>query len=181
MSINTTQLVFDETDNLLRVFQLPETVSADFCMPDGHQTNFLLVDWFRPSSEVGQIIDVDKLRQFIRTKIYYQSDRNYLVMLRTGETFLVDPPITALSKSAFDVTEDEKKQILQRRQHEANLKTIQRQRLFALETAAKYEAWLQENNRGSTFSTFVDEFGYQAADKLVFGQVEAIRLAAVIK
>lgn len=81
----------------------------------------------------------------------------------------------------FEITEAEKTLILQRRQQDANLKTIQRQRLFALETAAKYEAWLQENKRGSSFSTFVDEFGYQAADKLVFGQVELIRFAAVIK
>jgi hypothetical protein len=86
-----------------------------------------------------------------------------------------------MTLEVFEVTEHEKKLILQMRRDEANRKTIQRQRLFAMETAAKYEAWLQENNRGSTFSTFVDEFGYQAADKLVFEQVEAIRLAAVIK
>jgi long-subunit acyl-CoA synthetase (AMP-forming) len=81
----------------------------------------------------------------------------------------------------FEITESEKKLILQMRRDEANRKTIQRQRLFALEIAAKYEAWLQENNRGSSFSTFVDEFGYQVADKLVFEQIEAIRHAAEIK
>jgi hypothetical protein len=81
----------------------------------------------------------------------------------------------------FEITEPEKKLILQMRQDEANRKTIRRQRLFALETAAKYEAWLQENNRRSSFSTFVDEFGYQATDKLVFEQVESIRHAAVIQ
>jgi hypothetical protein len=81
----------------------------------------------------------------------------------------------------FEITESEKKLILQMRRDEANRKTIQRQRVFALETALKYETWLQENKRGSSFSTFVDEFGCQVADKLVFEQVESIRHAAVIK
>lgn len=93
MNKNTTNLKFDATDNLLRVFQLPETVSADFCIPSGHPTNFTMVDWFRPSSKVGETIDIDRLREFIRTKNYYRPERNYLVMCRTGETFLVDHPM----------------------------------------------------------------------------------------
>lgn len=81
---------------------------------------------------------------------------------------------------SFEFTDEEKALILRNRQIAANRKTIERQRIFALETAVKYETWLQENKCSSTFSTFVDEFGYQAADSLVFKQVEAIRNAAVI-
>jgi hypothetical protein len=90
--MKTTELQFDMTDNLIRVFLLPATVSAEFCFGGGHPTNFILVDWFRPSQEVGEPLDIEGIRQFIRDKMYYHPDRNLLAMCRTGEVFLIDPP-----------------------------------------------------------------------------------------
>ncbi len=49
----------------------------------------------------------------------------------------------------------------------------------ALRLAADYEAWLQDNGRGSTFSTFANEFDYDEHDASeVFKRVEKIRAAS---
>ena len=37
-------------------------------------------------------------------------------------------------------------------------------RLKAIEVAARYEKWLQENGRGDSYSTFINEFDYQERD-----------------
>jgi hypothetical protein len=87
-----TELKFDLTDNLLRVFLLPDTVSAEFCFGGGHLTTFILVDWFRPSADVSEPWDIEQIRAFIRGKMYYHPDRNFLALCRTGEAFLIDPP-----------------------------------------------------------------------------------------
>jgi hypothetical protein len=90
--MKTTELKFVLTDNLLYVFQLPERISSEFCW-SAHPTNFLMIDWFRPSNQPGETLDIEGLREFIRKKNYYRSGNNYLVLSRTGEAFLVDLPI----------------------------------------------------------------------------------------
>lgn len=81
--------------------------------------------------------------------------------------------------STIELTEDEQKLILKRRYEIAAKEESRRVKLQSIETAAKYEAWLQNEGRGSTFSTFVDEFGYDEHDaSAVFRRVEAIRVAA---
>jgi hypothetical protein len=89
---DVTPLKFDNEDNLLRVFRLPLYVQAGFCYNGGHDTPFKMVDWFRPANAVGEPLDVESLRAFIRNKNYYNPNFNYIVMCRTGECFLVDPP-----------------------------------------------------------------------------------------
>lgn len=76
------------------------------------------------------------------------------------------------------LTESERAMVLQRREQEAKEAKNRAFRLKALGIAADYEAWLQTNNRGSTFSTFVEEFGYdELGADYVFRHVEAIRAA----
>lgn len=87
---------------------------------------------------------------------------------------------------AFDLsefTEDEQRQILNRVKEEKT--EILKQRELAkwqhtghlnnvalLRIAADYLDWLYINGRGSTFSTFVEEFGYDSMlAKAVFNQV----------
>lgn len=86
------ELKFDLEDNLLRVFKLPKHISSEFCFNGGHPTNFQMIDWFRPSNTPAEPLDMDSIREFIRQKMYYSPECNYLVLCRTGETFLVDTP-----------------------------------------------------------------------------------------
>jgi len=90
--MKTTAFCFDQTDNLIRIFLLPTTVSAEFCSPVAPTVEFILVDWFRPSPGVNDPWDIEVIRDFVRKKIYYRPTRNYLAMCRTGECFLIDPP-----------------------------------------------------------------------------------------
>lgn len=96
--------VFDDKDNLIRIFRLPLLISSDFCFGGGIPTTFEMVDWFRPSDAMRDW-KPDDVREFIRTKVYYRSDRNYLAMCRTGECFLIDPPI---AKSPAYTRQEEK-------------------------------------------------------------------------
>ncbi|MCY1287803.1 hypothetical protein D9M68_404470 [compost metagenome] len=54
-----------------------------------------------------------------------------------------------------------------------------RQRLLKLQMAAQYEQWLQENERGSSFSTFVNEFGAEACGQaqlsVLYECIQALR------
>lgn len=67
-------------------------------------------------------------------------------------------------------------------QHRAE-KARQRERLDniakVLMLAARYERWLQKEERGSSFSTFVNEFSYEQKDcSTMFRMVEHLRAAA---
>ncbi len=49
-------------------------------------------------------------------------------------------------------------------------------RLRVLELALKYEHWLQKNERGSSFSTFVNEFGCDDGNSnTLYEQVQGVR------
>lgn len=79
----------------------------------------------------------------------------------------------------INLTEDERALILRRREKAEAEALALLAKLQVIETAAKYEAWLQSNKRGSSFSTFVNEFGYQEAGAdVMFFRVENVRLVA---
>lgn len=78
--------------------------------------------------------------------------------------------------SALELTEEEVAHIKQRREKEEARKAVLKKRLDRIMVAHDYEKWLQDKGRGSTFSTFVNEFGYDELDSSeVYGVVEAIR------
>ncbi len=60
----------------------------------------------------------------------------------------------------MELTEYERKMVLADRLRRVQEQESLRMRRVVLDLAARYEAWLQDNGRGSTFSTFVNEFGY---------------------
>lgn len=81
--------------------------------------------------------------------------------------------------TVIELTEEERVIILARRNEFAEKEERLRKKLLTIETAAKYESWLQKEGRGSSFSTFVDEFGYdEHGASAMFNMVEAVRKAA---
>lgn len=62
------------------------------------------------------------------------------------------------------LTEDEIELILARRAEKAAIERLQARRMKALETTARYGRWLFENGYGTSFSTFINQFGYQEHD-----------------
>ena len=74
------------------------------------------------------------------------------------------------------LTKEEKAIILSRRNEQRKIEEIQSKRLQILQISFDYEKWLIENGRFSSFTTFVDEFGYDEKDNaIIFKQVESIR------
>jgi len=81
-----------------------------------------------------------------------------------------------MSDTAFDLSEftddeqthilkrltEEKAEILRRRDTAQRRHTAHLNNVALLRIAADYLDWLYINGRGSTFSTFVDEFGYDS-------------------
>jgi hypothetical protein len=81
----------------------------------------------------------------------------------------------------MDLTEEERQMILANRGEKQRRKAELLYRRDLLVTAARYEAWLQDNGRGSSFSTFVSEFGYDKEDASVtYNRVQEILEAANI-
>ena len=67
---------------------------------------------------------------------------------------------------------DEKAKILHRRDLVKRMHFAHLNNVALLRIAADYLDWLYVNGRGSTFSTFVDEFGYNSLiAKAVFNQI----------
>ena len=62
------------------------------------------------------------------------------------------------------LTDDEIYLIRSLRAEQAALAALQSRRMKALDTAASYGRWLFENGAGTSFSTFINEFGYQERD-----------------
>lgn len=80
----------------------------------------------------------------------------------------------------MELTESERLVILERRRAQKKAEEDREKRPHLLETAFKYEKWLQENQAGSTFSTFCDEFGYDGPKRdVIFGQVRELRELAI--
>lgn len=100
----------DGWNNFCRIFELPEKFSEQFCFGGGIPTNFTMVDWFCPVSDipqpacskevwkekVGEIKTVEKtteelredLLDFLTRKIYIKDGRKYLFISNFGATFL---------------------------------------------------------------------------------------------
>lgn len=68
---------------LVRVFEMPDRFSSDYCFSPNPQT-FLMVDWFRDDA----CPDDDELRKFIETKRYFSPSKSFLVLRETG-TFTI--------------------------------------------------------------------------------------------
>jgi len=86
---------FQKGDTFIRVFELPENITKQFCFNGGHSIQFRLVDWFR----ANEIFDdngnypsetIKDLKEFIRMKAYFNSKRFYIVICSNGECFLVN-------------------------------------------------------------------------------------------
>jgi hypothetical protein len=76
------------------------------------------------------------------------------------------------------LTDEEVEMITKTRESASESREIMLQRKVSLAVAAKYETWLQDNNTGSTFSTFVNNYGYEEPDATWrYKVVEAIRSA----
>lgn len=61
----------------------------------------------------------------------------------------------------MELTADEIRLIEDYRRQNAEQKANQRAMLHLLKTTADYLEWLQKNSRGSSFSTFMNEYEYQ--------------------
>lgn len=64
----------------------------------------------------------------------------------------------------IQVSEQEEAMILNKRAREEKISIAKSYRSKILKVAHGYREWLDKYGRGSTFSTFVDEFGYQGGD-----------------
>jgi len=60
------------------------------------------------------------------------------------------------------LTPAEKALIISGRDQKAKEKAHDKKTILLLKVAFQYQSWLQKNLRGSTFSTFVNEFGYSS-------------------
>jgi hypothetical protein len=67
-----------------------------------------------------------------------------------------------LVKMPLELTEEEEQLVLKKRKGEAQKKQARELALCCIRTAHKYALWLEENGAGDTYSTFCDEFGYEA-------------------
>jgi hypothetical protein len=88
--------------NFIRIFRLPEVYPEGYCFAGGHEVTFKLIDWFYPLDQTGfynnqdVLLDGDmieehhvKIREFIKGKIYYNSQYAYLAITDYGDAFLI--------------------------------------------------------------------------------------------
>ncbi len=81
-----------------------------------------------------------------------------------------------MSEQLFDLDEEERAILYAHRQRKQQERDRLALRLKLLDLAHRYEAWLQANGRGSSFSTFVNEFGCSEPEgNKLYQQVQAIR------
>lgn len=67
--------------------------------------------------------------------------------------------------SEIELTPEETEVILRMRRLKAEKLARATYKLHILKTAWEFETWLEENGVGESFSTFIDEFGYQPQGK----------------
>ncbi len=51
--------------------------------------------------------------------------------------------------------------VLQYRREQVEAAKVKQRALALLKAAFEYEKWLQENDRGTSYTTFLDEFGFK--------------------
>jgi hypothetical protein len=93
--INHVPFYFQKGYTFIRVFELPEIITNQFCFGGGHAVQFRLVDWFRMSEVFdnnGHYPDslVEDVKNFIRMKAYFNKDRFYIAICANGECFLIN-------------------------------------------------------------------------------------------
>ena len=64
----------------------------------------------------------------------------------------------------MELTEHEKNTVLRMRKAQAERKQRKEAALHILKTAYLFERWMQENGVGPSYSTFCDDFGYEAGE-----------------
>ena len=74
--------------------------------------------------------------------------------------------VTTVTQDQLTLTEEEKNIILALRKDEEKRQQQKQMMLAVLETAARYARWLEENGRGTSYTTFVDEFGFDEDIKM---------------
>ena len=81
-----------------------------------------------------------------------------------------------MSEQLFDLDEEERAILYAHRQRKQQERDRLALRVKLLDLAHRYEAWLQANGRGSSFSTFINEFGCSEPEgNKLYQQVQAIR------
>lgn len=80
---------------------------------------------------------------------------------------------------SMELTPEEAEIIEEKRQQEAAKKKAKSDRLGLLRLSYEWEAWLQENGAGATYSTFCDDFGYSGNNRTAtYRMVEELRQTA---
>jgi len=86
--------------NFVRVIRLPLKWSSGYCFQGGHCVTVLLVDWFNPLGGLNEEWPVileghtlenkrQELIRFVKTKAYYQSGYDYLLLMDYGDSVFI--------------------------------------------------------------------------------------------
>ena len=93
-----------------------------------------------------------------------------------AEAVMQDDDAGAETLVRLSLTQAEYDLILERRADEANAAALEQWRLMVARTAADYFDYLDKAGMASSFSEFVNQFGYQGPNAiLVYEQVKLIR------
>ncbi|HBO4355102.1 TPA: hypothetical protein L4U31_002860 [Pseudomonas aeruginosa] len=81
-----------------------------------------------------------------------------------------------MPEQLIDLDEEERALVHAHRQQKKEERDRLTRRLLVLELALSFESWLQKHERGSSFSTFVNEFGCDDPNHAkLYESVQAIR------
>ena len=95
-----------EATNFVRIFRLPNKFPSGYCFGGGHPTSFQLVDWFNPfsqedfwdnaakdidSGELSYIKHIQRLKEFIKEKKYFNAQCTFMALTDYGDVFLINP------------------------------------------------------------------------------------------
>jgi len=86
-------------NNFIRIFELPETFSSDFCF-GGTPCTFIQVDWFNtvPPTTLGAGVELDEqalknlqhnISLFIMKKVYYKPHLRYIGITNYNDIFFI--------------------------------------------------------------------------------------------
>ena len=96
------ELTISETQNFMRIFQVPVEFPEGYCFQGGKPTTFLLVDWFNPIEQdkfwSGKTVTLNAeeiethhkmARDFIKGKTYYNPHYKYLALTDYNDAFFI--------------------------------------------------------------------------------------------
>lgn len=88
--------------NFIRIFRMPKKYPEGFCFAGGNPITFLLIDWFNPwrteyfwenDKKVISGSEIDEsqnlIRKYIKEKIYYKEEFQYLAITDYGDAFII--------------------------------------------------------------------------------------------